>query len=150
MSRADLQSDRVDELYLVLVEIEHAVLPEPIRVVLDNADLTALGKNWKKGQLTIRLPNQIEGERSAEISVANVDRQIGNAARQMITPATVRIKIVARDAPDTIEVDFPPMHIANASGNVGMVTGELVSVIDPAAPARNARATKDTAPAAYR
>ena len=150
MSRRHLLADRIDKNHVVLVEVEHAVLDEPIRVVLDNQALTALGKDWQPGKMDVVLPNEVDGTRSARVSVQNVDWRIGEAARRMITPATFWLKVVATDEPDTIVSDFPPLHLANAEGNEACVSGELTSILNTSNPARNARCTKDSAPAAYR
>lgn len=150
MSRADLFSDRVSGLYVFLVEIQHPAIDPPIRIVVDNEGLTALGHDWMAGQISLLAPSEVDGARSARITVQNVDRRIGDAARQMVTPATVYFRVVERSDPDVIEVEYPPLHIANITGDAIAVTGDLVSILNPLNPARNARATKDTAPGAFR
>ncbi|ANN71553.1 DUF1833 family protein [Bordetella bronchialis] len=143
--RRQLLATSADENLLVCLEISHADLPVPIRVVRDTQDLVARGNTYTACPFDITLPDDIEGQiPQATIQVDNVGRELtewlefsrgGQGAR-------CRLILVYRSDPDVFEydltMDMTGLKIDNqkVSGNLGFVnTLSQVAVVKTFTPA---------------
>ena len=147
--RATLFSDRISDAYVALLTISHPILEEPIRCCTNSSDITSNGDLYYGARLDLILPTKAQEKQRARISVANVDRRIGLAARTMLTPATITFDIIKADDPDTIEIAYPPMLLTDIRGDVSAVTGELREQMNQQDPWPQVRATKSIAPGVY-
>lgn len=115
------------EAPVYLLEIEHADLATPIRVVNDTQDLVSNGDTYIAFAFRVTLPDDLEGQLPrARLSIDNVGRELvqwldSSGGGQ---GATVRIMQVMRDDPDTIEFEIT-LDLVNVSQNVIEVSGEL-------------------------
>jgi len=113
-------------LPLVLLEISHADLAESIRVVNDKIDITSDGDLYTAYPFEIILPDSREdAPPRAQIRIDNVSREISQAIRSISTPPSVAIKIVRRETPDIIEMEFSGMKLVNVPYDVLSVSGYL-------------------------
>lgn len=104
--RANINAVNGDEPALCLLEIDHADLAAPIRVVNDVENLTSNGDLFAAAAFDITLPNDLEGQMpSASLSIDNVDESIGDSieATGGARGATCRVMQVLRSYPDVIE-----------------------------------------------
>ena len=147
--RVTLFSDRISDVYVVLLTITHPILEEPIRCCTNTSNITSNGNLFYGACLELVLPTKAQEKQSARISVANVDRRIGLAARTMLTPATITFDIIKADTPDTIEIAYPPMLLTDIRGDVSAVSGELREQMNLQDPWPVVRATKSVAPGVY-
>ncbi len=82
-------------LPLVCIEIAHADLTTPIRVVNNTKDVTVDGVIYTAFPFDILLPDSLEdAPPRAKLRIDNVDQSIGQAVRSITTPATVTVKVV--------------------------------------------------------
>jgi len=110
-----------------LLEITHAQLAQPIRVVNDNSDLTSNGNNFVAMAFRVSLPDDIERQLPrARIAIDNVGRELVQwlEASAGGKGAKVRIMQVMRDAPNVIEADYT-LDLINVRQNAIEVSGEL-------------------------
>lgn len=152
VTREVILQQTVTSVYVVLIEINHNLLEDPIRVVNDEQDLTALGYLWKRGYCGIKLPSTLEGERSASITIQNVDNRIGLAAQSLVGPATVKFRVVRRDAADPandIEVEYPTLRINSIQGDAMAIQGNIISNHDKGEPFPAVSAHKDVTPGLF-
>jgi len=115
------------EAPLTLLEIIHADLLQPIRVVNDNQDFVHLGDTFVAMAFNVRMPDDPEqGTPRAELSVDNIGREI----TQWLDVsgggkgALVRFIQVMRDVPDLVEWETT-LQLSNVGQSPVLVTGEL-------------------------
>ena len=127
-ARENLLATSADEPFLVLLEITHADLAVPIRVVNDTQNITLNGIEYIGCPFNVTLPDDVAGQMpQAQLEVDNIGRDLtqwlefsrgGQGAR-------CRIMQVMRSDPNTIEfdmtLDLTNMKITNetVSGSLG-------------------------------
>ena len=127
-ARENLLATSADEPFLVLLEITHADLAVPVRVVNDTQNLTSNGIEFIGCPFNVTLPDDVAGQMpQAQLEVDNIGRDLtqwlefsrgGQGAR-------CRIIQVMRSDPNTIEfdmtLDLTNMKITNetVSGSLG-------------------------------
>lgn len=115
------------DLPLVLLELDHEELPEPILVVNNKEDITSNGQTYVAFPFEIQMPNDKEDAApQAKLRICNVSREIGQAIRLMSTPADVTLKVVRMDTPDVVELEFFGMKLRNVTFDAFTVEGTLV------------------------
>lgn len=129
LSTAALRSafaENTDKVWLVLLTVTHADLPESIRVVRDYANITSNGNLFVAFPFEIELPDEDpDRPTQARLSIENVDRTIIRSLRAITSPCDVTIQLVLSDTPDTIEVEYVGMKLRNVQYDAGTITGEL-------------------------
>jgi len=116
-----------EETPLFLLEISHASLDAPVRVVNDTQDLTSNGNLYIACPFRCVLPDDFEGQLpKARLAVDNVGRDLmywietsGGGAG-----STVKLIQVMRSRPDTIEWSIN-MNLYNVQATMQEVTAEL-------------------------
>lgn len=127
-ARENLLATSADEPFLVLLEITHADLAVPVRVVNDTQNMTSNGIVYIGCPFNVTLPDDVAGQMpQAQLEVDNIGRDLtqwleysrgGQGAR-------CRIMQVMRSDPNTIEfdmtLDLTNMKITNetVSGSLG-------------------------------
>ncbi|GAA5784706.1 DUF1833 family protein [Chitiniphilus shinanonensis] len=115
------------QLPLILVEIHHPQLAEPVRVVNDTQDLVSNGQVYSACTFEIRLPDDFDRRSPrAQLSVDNVGRELTQwlEASNGGAGATCRLLQVLREAPDVFEMDVT-MDLTHLSVEQLTVSGEL-------------------------
>ncbi len=120
-------SQQTGEAPVLLVEIDHTSLDDPIRVTDYDVDITSNGDVYVAFPFMIVLPTDIEGGAPrAKITIDNVDRSIVQAMREASgLPPTCTISLVLASDPDTIEATFPGFVMRNVSYNALTIEAEL-------------------------
>ncbi len=114
------------DLPLVLLKIEHAELSSPILVVDNRVDITSGGDVYTAFPFEVRLPDSLEdAPPRARLRISNVSREIGQAMRDITSPADVTIEVVRQDALDVIEMSWPTMKLTNVRWDFLTVEGDL-------------------------
>ena len=135
MSRATITSvfrqaayaQETDQVFLVILEINHASLAEPIRVVNNYENITSNGNLYVGCPFDIELPGDFEDALpSVTLTVCNVDRQIVEAVRSVTGPPTISIAVVLASSPDSIEAGPFVMTLRTASYNSLIVSGTIM------------------------
>ncbi|MFN3549610.1 MAG: DUF1833 family protein [Mesorhizobium sp.] len=148
--RAAFMAERIGEPYVALVTITHPSLAETLRFVINTSDIVSRGETFLASHAEFNLPNRGEGRQSAQITIANVDREIGRAVQAMLTPAEILFEIVDAERPDIVVIVYPPMELTNVTANAISVTGDLKGKLDPQDQYPKERATRFIAPAIFR
>ncbi len=120
-------STGADEAPLYLLEIDHADLSSPVRVVNDNQDLVSNGNTFVAMAFRVTLPDDLQhGLPHAKLSVDNIGRELTQWLESSGggKGATVRIMQVLRSDPDTLEFDIT-MDLSNVSMSMSQITGTL-------------------------
>lgn len=126
-ARENLLATSADEPFLVLLEITHADLAVPVRVVNDVQAITSNGAEFIGCPFDITLPDDVSGQMpQATLSIDNIGRDLtewleysrgGQGAR-------CRIMQVMRSDPDLIEFDMT-LDLTNMVISNTKVTGIL-------------------------
>lgn len=114
------------KLPLVLLEISHPDLADPIRIVNDKANITSNGDEYIGYPFQIYLPDSNEDSPPrAKIRVDNVSREIGQSIRQISTPPSVSLKVIRPDTPDIIEFQYSGMKLRHVPYDALTIEGDL-------------------------
>ena len=114
------------EAILVLLEIDHPDLSEPIRVVNNDVDVASNGTTYVAFPFEIELPTDSDDKApAARLTIDNVDRQIAETIRIIQSPPSVNMKVVLGSDTDTIEAEFPEFRLRNVRVTAQTVQGDL-------------------------
>ena len=113
-----------EDVWLVLLTIDHDELSEPIRVVNNQEDIESGGHTFTAYPFEIVLPADTEdGPPAARLRIDNVSQEIAATLRTISTPGTVDFKVVLSSAPDTAEREFTGMTLRNVAVTMQTITG---------------------------
>lgn len=139
------------EAPVYLLEISHAQLAVPVRVVNDTQDLVSNGDTYIALAFRVNLPDDVERALPrARLSVDNVGRELVQwlDASAGGKGSKVRIMQVMRDTPDVVEADYT-LDLLNVKQNAVEVSGELGYEDTLNAPAILASYRPDNAPGIF-
>lgn len=123
---ASLTAENTDEVWVVLLTIDHPTLTDPIRVANNNEDVTSNDALYIGLPFSIELPGEDADEPgTASIQVPNVDREIVAAARGVTGRASATIEVVLASQPDLIEVGFYGLEMTEVEWDASTVRGRL-------------------------
>lgn len=97
------------DLWVVLLEVRHGALPQPVRMIVDSQGITHRGNTYQPIAATIEFAKDSEGERpSARLILDNVGRSMMRIVEDTygLVGATVRMVQVYRSRPDVIEQEM--------------------------------------------
>lgn len=126
-ARRQLHTTSADDPPLVLLEITHANLTTPVRVVGDSQDLTHLGNVFVAMGFRVRLPDESQGAQPrAELAVDNIGRELMQWIEQSAGGRNARVRLmqVLRSHPDNVEWEIS-MYLNNIKATQAEVSGEL-------------------------
>lgn len=121
-----------EEVFLMLLEIDHPTLGSPIRVVNNNESITSNSNTYLPFHFEVALPDDREDTiNEVDLRIDNVDRQIVTAIRQINSPADVTLQVVLASTPNTVEAGPYTFTMRNVQWDARFVTGKLVFSDDP-------------------
>lgn len=134
-ARQAIYNQQTDEVFVILMTIDHPNFTQPIRVSSDNAVIlpsagvrgtVSRGQEYVFLPFTIELPTQDDtGIARARISIDNIDRQMVNAVRTANSALKINIEIVLASTPDTVEVSMDDFRINQVTYDALTISGEL-------------------------
>jgi hypothetical protein len=124
--RQAIYAQETNEVFVVLVEIDHADLASPIRVCSNDTDITSNGNVFTAYPFNIELPSDDEGDMpQARLTIDNVDQSLTASIRTIQSPPSVRIMVVLASAPDVLEVDMPDFVFSNITYDAFTISGTI-------------------------
>lgn len=103
-ARAALYGPQTAEVFLHLLEIDHADLVTPIRLVDNTEDIVSNGDTYTAFPFSVSLPPDQEGELPrVQLVVDNVTQLLIAEVRSIATAFTVSLSVVMASDPDTVE-----------------------------------------------
>lgn len=133
-----LVDDYTDEVFVLLLKLEHDDLAEPIRVANNNENVVrteTTSVTYVGIPFEIELPQEDADELgAATISVPNIERSITTAIRAISTPVTATIMVVLASSPNTVEIEFTGLTLREVMYDAESITGILrfeTLVIEP-------------------
>lgn len=92
------------EVFLILLQLDHASLGSPLRFVNNNVNVTSGGNVYTAYPFEAVLPDDVEGrEPGAEIRIDNVSREIMDEIRTFQSPPLMTLSVILESSPNTIE-----------------------------------------------
>jgi hypothetical protein len=143
-------AEATDEVFIVMLEITHPNLDAPIRVANNTEDVPFGGETFQRFPFELKLPNDDEQAPRAQLTIANVDRVVGNTVLKLTPAPEVRIIVVLASQPDITELDIAGFVLANVEVDAMTVTADLISKVYDTEPWPFHRATKDRLPGLHR
>jgi Domain of unknown function (DUF1833) len=140
-----------DENPLILLEINHPLLAEPVRVVNDKQDVVSNGHNYIRCAFDCTLPSDPEsGSPRARIAVDNVGRELMQwvEASDGAPGATGTIRQIMRSEPDLIEFEAT-LNMTNISATTMKVSADLTYEDTLNLPANPFQYRPETAPGLF-
>lgn len=123
-----IYSSSTEEAFLVLLEITHASLSEPVRVTSDAVATTHDSNTYNPLRFKIALPDDDPDKfPTTTLEISNVDRRVVEAIRKITDAADVTMKVVLGSAPDTVEAGPITMKLRNVRYDQLNVSGDLES-----------------------
>jgi hypothetical protein len=115
-----------DEVWLLLLTIEHPTLATPLRFVNNLESVTSRGNLYQAFPFEIELPGQDpESIGEARVKLDNIDRSIVASLRAMTVPPTATFEIILASQPDVIEASFEGLTLRNTDYDALSVRGVL-------------------------
>ena len=119
-------SQETDQVFLLLLTINHSNLSEPMRVVHDRVSHDSRGNTYKPFPFQVQLPDQTQDEiPRVELTIDNVDRQITETLRSIRTAPDVTVEAVLASDPDTVESGPYEYQLTDVNINDITVSGQL-------------------------
>jgi hypothetical protein len=121
-------SQTSDEVFLVLVTVDHPDMAQPIRVTSDGVDTISRGNTFIPFPFSLTLPSESEDSPPrAILSISNVNLSVITEIRKASVdpPPSVLIEIVLASDPDTVEVTTPTFELQNVSYTAAAIQGNL-------------------------
>ena len=124
--KAAVFAQETEEVFAVLLTIDHDALTAPIRASSSGEDIVSNGNTFIAYPFEVRLSeDNPDSPPTMHLTIDNVDQTIVRTIRSIVIPPSVTMQVVRASAPDVIEVSFEDFRMNAASGNALTVSGEL-------------------------
>lgn len=119
-------AQQTDEVWLVLLTIDHPSLTTPLRFVNNMESVTSRGDLFIAFPFEIEFPEQDpDSAGEARITIDNIDRQIVTTIREITSPPSVTLEVVLASTPSTVEASFTGMVLRDVKYDAVKVSGTL-------------------------
>jgi hypothetical protein len=118
---------QTDELYLVLLQVDHPNLGSPLRFVNNSQDVTSNGNVYTAYPFEAVMPDDVEEkEPTAELRIDNVSRDLMDEVRTLIDPPTLTLSVILDSSPNTIEWGPLDLETSGVTYDAHTITFRLV------------------------
>jgi len=123
---AAIYADETAELFIILLEISHSTLASSIKITSDSQNTTHNSNTYLPFPFKITLPNDDENQPPRmQITIDNIDRSIISALRTIPDAASITVKVVTFDTPDTIEIQYSNFQLYVVNYDAFTISGTL-------------------------
>ncbi len=121
-----LFTQETDQVWAMLVTIDHPTFEQAIRVNSDNVQITSNGKVFEPYPFEIDLPSDKADEIArVTLTICNVDRRLTEAIRKATSSLTVSLAIVLTSQPNDIQMSVPDMTLRQVKYDALVISGGL-------------------------
>jgi hypothetical protein len=125
-ARQAVNAQETNEVFLLLLTLDHEDLAEPIRVVNNTEDIVSRGMTFVAYPFEIALPDEDpESVARVTLRIDNVDREIVRSLRALQAPLSVSLEVVLASSPDVVEAGPFNLTLVAAEYDALTITGEL-------------------------
>jgi len=126
-ARQAMYSSSTEQVFLILLEIDHSDLSTPIRVVNNTQAVTHGGNTYSPYPFELMLPDDSEQIKQVRITIDNVDRMLMESIRTIDQDRpTVTFKVILASSPDTVEAGPFECVLASVTYSLMSITGVLI------------------------
>lgn len=119
-------SRETGEAALILLELTHPTLAEPVRVVLNTKPITHQAQQYEPMYFEVSLPEQMPDKVGGmKLRVDGVDRTLIEKLRGFSEPPMVRLKVVGTVDLDAVQVETAEMAWRIVTYGMHWLEGEL-------------------------
>jgi len=123
---AEVSAQGCGTAWMVLLVLDHADLPAPIRVTSDAVLTISNGETYSPFPFQVTLPDDTEGRApQAQIILDNTSQEIVAALRALTSPPTLTIRVVRASAPDVVEREWVGLEWTSSQYDISTITGTL-------------------------
>lgn len=102
-----MQDAECSEVWLVLIDINHASLPAPLRIVNNTEDITSQGNVYTAFPFELVMMTDSSDELpQVQLTIDNVERTLTRIIRNLSEPPDIVLKLIESSNPDTIEIQI--------------------------------------------
>ena len=121
-----IYSGASERVFIALVEISHPETSKVVRFTSDGKDTTSSGKTYPPRPFKVRIPDDLEGKQpSAQLQISNLDTDLIDFIRTVVSPPTVELKIVLDSTPSTTERGPWKMQLTDVTYDRSELSGTL-------------------------
>lgn len=122
-----MYASQTGEAFLVLIDLGHPLMAEPVRVSSDAVDTAAGGETYQHFPFRLTWPDDTDdAPPRAALSIDAVDRSIIQHVRQISgSPIQVTMRVVLASSPDVIEAGPCTFDMRDVEYTAFEVTGQL-------------------------
>lgn len=114
------------DVWLVLLDISHASMAAPLRIVNNNEDITSNGNVYTAFPFELVLmtddPEQLP---EVQLTIDNVERTLVQTIRSIKEPPDIVIKLIEASDPDTVEIQINDLTAKEFNYNQYSITCTL-------------------------
>lgn len=134
-----INARETSQVFLMLLEIDHDTLQQPMRFVANNEDITHQGNVYQNFPFMLALPDDDPDTiPEVQLRIANVDKRIGEVIEDTLERPTCTLKVVLAASPDVIE--YGPIELQMVSAEYESIDAVAIIQDDDI---MNARIPKD-------
>lgn len=116
-----------EEIFLMLLDITHPDIPEPLYFVDNTVSITSNGVVYQPYPFRITLPEDTEGVLpEVKLTIDNVDRTLTEAIRGFSNPPEVTLRVILASIPDTVEMQIDNLKLRSIKFDAFSMTGALI------------------------
>ena len=126
-AKNSIYSQETSLAWFIILELDHADLSSPIRVVNNDVDIVSNGDTYSAFPFQVTLPDEREDRPpTVRLVIGNVDLQIVTALLSITSAPTVDLSVVTSNDYDTLEVGPLSFNLKDVSYDSIVVEGNLV------------------------
>lgn len=125
-------SEDTQSVYLILLEVDHPTLNEPLRFVNNNEDVLHQGNTYQWYPFGITLPADSKDQVKVQITIDNVSQQVIQVLREIKTAPTITLKVIVLEpseqsppVQDDVELGPIQLHLKDYKANAQSITGTV-------------------------
>jgi hypothetical protein len=121
-----MYNQETDEVFLVLLEINHSTMDTPLYFVNNTENITSNSQVYTAYPFLIDLPSD-DPEKLPHVSliIDNIDRSILETLRGIDSPPTISLSLVLASDPDTLELGPLNFTLKNITYDALTIKGDL-------------------------
>jgi hypothetical protein len=145
-----LEKVESDHEIVVLIELRHPQIGEPIRLANSLVAITSKGEEYIAFPFTLDFPDIPGSSSKGRITVQNVDRRIGLFLQSLRSPPMIEIMVVASNDWDTWLLHVRKLWLRNIRGDAITVSADIDTWDFSTEPWPSKRVTQSRFPAVFR
>ncbi len=126
-ARQAMYAPGTSEVFLMLLQVDHEDLAQPIRVVDNTEAVTHGGNVYLPYPFELLLPDDSEQIKEVRLTIDNTDRMLMTAIRTIDQDKpTVTFKVILASSPDTVEAGPFECVLSSVTYSLKTITASLI------------------------